>query len=82
MSGRPDLESFEPGVVYLHDETGRFVEFVGKAAIPELDGEDVAVFRCVSHERALLVATQHSYSCGDRFTPARQVLSEATSRDD
>jgi hypothetical protein len=78
MLCRPDLESFEPGTVYLHDGTGKLVEFVGTASMPELDGEDVAVFRFHRHTGTLLIGTRYSYSCGETFTPARQVFSEAS----
>lgn len=82
MTGRPDLEEFEPGTVYLHDVTGSFVEFVGRATMPQLDDEDVAVFRFQRSDSRYLIATSHSYGRGETFTPARQVLREAPPYDD
>jgi hypothetical protein len=66
--GRPDLESFEPGAVYRHLDSGEILEFLGVASMPELDGEDVGVFRLVQGER-YLIATTRGHARGERFSP-------------
>jgi hypothetical protein len=66
--GRPDLESFEPGAVYRHLDSGEILEFLGVASMPELDGEDVGVFRFVQGER-YLIATTRGHARGERFSP-------------
>src|SRR6266516_4761826 len=49
-----DLDSFEPGAFYRQMESGKTVQFVGVASMPELDGEDVGVFRFVEGGRCLI----------------------------
>jgi hypothetical protein len=68
MSGRPDLESFEPGAIYRHLHTGEVVEFVGVASMPELDDEDVGVFRFVG-AGGCLIATKRGFDQGETFRP-------------
>jgi len=63
-----DLDSFEPGAFYRHMESGETVQFVGVASMPELDGEDVGVFRFVKGGRCL-IATKRRYDQGETFTP-------------
>jgi hypothetical protein len=77
--GRPDLDSFEPGAVYRHLDSGEILEFLGVASMPELDGEDVGVFRFVQGRR-YLIATQRGHAGGERFTPFAedQDVDEAT----
>ena len=77
--GRPDLESFEPGAVYRHLDSGEILEFLGVASMPELDGEDVGIFRFVQGER-YLIATTRGHARGERFSPyaGEQDVDEAT----
>ena len=42
-----DLDSFEPGEFYRQVESGKTVQFVGVASMPEVEGGDVGVFRFV-----------------------------------
>lgn len=66
--GRPDLDSFEPGLTYRHLHTGEVVEFLGVASMPELDDEDVGVFRFVE-TGGCLIATQRGFDQGETFRP-------------
>jgi len=77
--GRPDLDSFEPGAAYRNLASGEILEFLGVASMPELDGEDVGVFRSVQGGR-YLIATERSHAGGERFTPFAedQDVDEAT----
>ena len=76
--GRPDLDSFEPGTLYRHSYSGDVLEFLGTASMPELDGEEVGVFRFVERG-GYFIATNHGYSRGERFPPAAdQDVDEAT----
>jgi hypothetical protein len=68
MSGRPDLDSFEPGAIYRHLQSGEIVEFVGVASMPELDGEDVGVFRFAGGGECL-IATKRGFDEGETFRP-------------
>jgi hypothetical protein len=63
-----DLDSFELGAFYRHMESGATVQFVGVASMPELDGEDVGVFRFVDDGKCL-IATKRRYDQGETFTP-------------
>ncbi|MDQ6854992.1 MAG: hypothetical protein M3046_15105 [Actinomycetota bacterium] len=63
-----DLDSFERGAFYRHMDSGETVQFVGVASMPELDGEDVGVFRFVEGGRCL-IATKRRYEQGETFTP-------------
>ncbi len=72
--GRPDLESFQVGQLYRHDDTEEVVEFLGVACIPELDGETVACFRFLGG--GCLIATRKTYNQGERFTPAGDAFEE------
>lgn len=76
MIGRPDLDSFEPGTLYRHDETDAVLEFVGTARMPELNGEDVGVFKFVDVEAGLLIATQAGYDNGETFTPMGDAMAD------
>jgi hypothetical protein len=71
MSGRPDLDSFERRTIYRHMPSGEAVEFLGVASMPELDGEDVGVFRFVEGG-GFLIATTWGRDQGERFTPAAE----------
>lgn len=71
MSGRPDLDSFQPGTIYRHLHSGETVEFLGVASMPELDGEHVGVFRFVDGER-FLIATKRGHDQGEVFRPVAQ----------
>ena len=51
-----DLDSFEPGAFYRQMESGKTVQFVGVASMPEVDGGDVGVFRFVEGGRCLIAA--------------------------
>jgi hypothetical protein len=64
---RPDLNKFVPGRLYRESNGAFVVEYVGTAFMPELDGEDVAVFRFVDQEGGALVATKHDYDNGQTF---------------
>jgi hypothetical protein len=66
-----DLDSFETGAFYRHVESGANVQFVGVASMPELDDEDVAVFRFVTGGRCL-IATRRGYDRGEAFTPVTE----------
>ena len=68
MSDRPDLESFEPGGLYRHDDTDRVFEFRGVASMPELREERVGIFESVDEAGELVVATNTGYDHGERFT--------------
>ena len=68
MSGRPDLDSFEPGAIYRHLHSGEIVQFVGVASMPELGGEDVGVFRFEGGGECL-IATQRGFDAGETFRP-------------
>jgi hypothetical protein len=68
MSGRPDLDSFEPGAIYRHLHSGEIVEFVGVASMPELADEDVGVFRFVE-AGGCLIATTRGFAKGETFIP-------------
>jgi hypothetical protein len=74
-----DLDSFERGALYRHMESGETVQFIGVASMPELDGEDVGVFRFVEGGRCL-IATMRRYDQGETFTPIAeyQEADEAT----
>jgi hypothetical protein len=76
---RPDLDRFERGALYRNSYSGEIVEFLGVASMPELDGEEVGVFRFVESGR-YFIATMHGYSRGERFPPAaaEQDVDEAT----
>jgi hypothetical protein len=63
-----DLDSFELGEFYRHMESGATVQFVGVASMPELNGEDVGVFRFVDDGKCL-IATKQRYDQGETFTP-------------
>jgi hypothetical protein len=63
---RPDLGDFEVGALYREALGGFVVEFIGTACVPELDGEDVAVFRFVEGA-GCLVATKHDYDNAQTF---------------
>src|SRR5215216_4513354 len=67
-----DLDSFEPGAFYRHMESGETVQFVGVASIPELDGEDVGVFRFVEGGRCL-IATKRRLSPNARCATPRRL---------
>jgi hypothetical protein len=65
---RPDLDSLVPGRLYRESLGDFVVEFVGTAFMPELDGEDVAVFRYMDQNAGALVATKHGYDNGQTFS--------------
>jgi hypothetical protein len=66
--GRPDLDTFEPGAIYRHLDSGEVVEFVGVAFMPELGGEDVGVFRFVEAD-GCVIATKRGFAEGETFRP-------------
>jgi hypothetical protein len=68
MAGRPDLDGFEPGEIYRHLHSGEIVQFVGVASMPELDDEDVGVFRFVE-TGGCLIATKWGFDQGETFRP-------------
>ena len=74
-----DLDSFEPGAFYRQMESGKTVQFVGVASMPEVDGGDVGVFRFVEGGRCL-IATMRRHDQGETFTPIAeyQEADEAT----
>jgi hypothetical protein len=74
-----DRDSFEPRAIYRHTESNRPVEFLGVASMPELDGEDVGVFRFVQGG-GFLIATERSLGQRATFTPIAEdaVEDEAT----
>ncbi len=63
-----DLDSFEPGAIYRHLHSDEIVQFVGVASMPELDGENVGVFRFVEGG-GCLIATKRGFNQGETFTP-------------
>ena len=63
-----DLDSFEPGEFYRQVESGKTVQFVGVASMPEVEGGDVGVFRFVEGGRCL-IATKGRSDQGQTFTP-------------
>jgi hypothetical protein len=65
--GRPDLDRLQPGTIYRHSYSGDVLEFLGVASMPELDGEEVGVFRFVEGGR-YFIATMRGHSRGERFT--------------
>jgi hypothetical protein len=68
--GRPDLDGFELGALYEHRGSGEILEFLGVAfMLPELNGEDVGIFRHVGpeHQGTCVVATRASYANGETF---------------
>ena len=68
--GRPDLDSFEPGAVYRHLDSGEILEFLGVASMPELNGEDVGVFRFVQGGRYLIATKRgHAGASGLHHSP-------------
>jgi hypothetical protein len=75
MIGRPDLDGFEPGTLYRHDGTDAVLEFLGTACMPELDGEDVGVFKFIDGAGAL-IATQMGYDQGETFTPLGDAIAD------
>ncbi len=75
MIGRPDLDTFEPRCLYRHDPTDAILEFVAVAAMPELHGELVGIFRYVDDDRAL-VATQAGFDHGETFTPLGEAMAD------
>ena len=76
MIGRPDLDGFQPGALYRHDDTGTVLEFVGTARMPELRGEDVGVFKFVDAAAGALIATQAGYDHGETFTPLGDAIAD------
>ena len=74
MTNRPDLERFEVGAHYKHQDTDEVVEFIGLASMPELAGEDVAVFRYL--EGGCLIATLRGYMRGELFRPLRDAIED------
>jgi hypothetical protein len=74
--GRPDLDRFERGAIYVHAPTKELVRFEGVASMPELDGEDVGVFNLIDARGEYLIATQRGYDSGDVFTPAGELIEE------
>jgi hypothetical protein len=64
--GRPDLERLEPGVLYRHSYTDDVLQFLGVATMPELDGEEVGVFRFMEGGR-FFIATMRGHARGERF---------------
>ena len=66
-----DLDSFETGAFYRQVESGKTVQFVGVASMPEVDGGDVGVFRFVEGGRCL-IATKGRYEQGQTFTPIEE----------
>ena len=67
-----DLDSFEPGEFYRQVESGKTVQFVGVASMPEVEGGDVGVFRFVEGGRCL-IATKGRSEQGQTFTPIAEV---------
>jgi hypothetical protein len=61
-------DSFEKRAIYRHAESNRPVEFLGVASMPELDGEDVGIFR-FTEGGGFLVATKRSRGQRATFTP-------------
>lgn len=66
-----DLDRFERGAFYRHSESGETVQFVGVASVPELDGEDVGVFRFAEGGRCL-ISTKRRCDQGETFTPVAE----------
>jgi hypothetical protein len=75
MIGRPDLDGFEPRALYRHDDTDAVVEFIAVATMPELNGEDVGVFRFIDGGGAL-IATQAGFDHGETFTPLGDAMAD------
>lgn len=73
MTGRPDLEGFVVGDLYVCQVTDELVEYLGMAT-GDL-GEDVGVFRFVPHG-GCLIATQRGYDRGEVFQPAGEVAAD------
>lgn len=69
--GRPDLEGLEPGALYRHSYSDDVLQFLGVATMPELDGEEVGVFRFVEGGR-YYIATMRGHSRGERFIRAAE----------
>ena len=70
MLGRPDLSTFVVDAIYKDTDTDEPVQFLGVAAMPELDREDVGVFRFLDRGECL-IATQRSFDQGETFQPLR-----------
>jgi hypothetical protein len=66
-----DLDSFESGAFYRQVESGKTVQFVGVASMPEVDGGDVGVFRFVEGGRCL-IATKARNDQGQTFLPVAE----------
>jgi hypothetical protein len=75
VTGRPDLDGFEPGAFYRNDHTDVVVEFIGVAVMPELHDEYVGMFRYVDGGGGL-IATQAGYDHGERFTPLGDAMAD------
>jgi hypothetical protein len=73
---RPDLDTFIIGALYRESHADCVVEFVGAATVPELDGEDVAVFRFVDRDGGCLIATRHDYDHGQSFQPIQDEIGD------
>ena len=73
---RPDLEEFSSGVLYRESHGGFVVEFVATACVPELDGQDVAIFRFVDRDGGCLIATRHDYDNGQSFEPVEDEIDD------
>ena len=56
--GRPDLDGLEPGALYRHSYSDDVMQFLGVATMPELDGEEVGVFRFVEGGRYYIATTR------------------------
>ena len=62
------------GAHYTHRDTDEVVEFIGLASMPELAGEEVAVFRCP--EGGCLIATLRGYMRGELFRPLGDAIED------
>jgi hypothetical protein len=76
MIDRPDLDLFERGVLYRHDDTDHVFEFRGVAGVPELRDERVGIFESVDNASELLIATNAGYENGERFTPLGDAMAD------
>jgi hypothetical protein len=81
LFGRPDLKDFKVDTIYRNSLTDELVKFIGMAGVPELAGQDVAIFRSVEGG-GLFAATQEGYNQGERFEEAGEAMVEEAAYED
>jgi NurA-like 5'-3' nuclease len=73
--GRPDIQDFQTGTIYRNSLNDELVEYLGLACMPELAGEDVAIFRSVEGG-GLFVATKQGYNQGETFEEIGEAMAD------